>query len=206
MRYTTLLVTEAGVVLFARHLARLAPEGADVVAAFRSFAQTAAPGTYALRADGGRLDVQPRPGSRLRDGLPTRVCVSPVAHLRGLLPKPPSPCPYDAVREVGTATLLTTAEGAELLEACVAAIVGWDGHHLVLPPLDRPRVDSVSEQAIRASLPFVEAPLRVDGSLAVSLVNAVKGVCVIAPPARALFPDRAAAMIRQQFAAETARA
>lgn len=206
MRYTTLLVTDAGVVLFQRHLARLAPEGDAVTAAFRRFALTAAPGAYALRAEAGRLDFQPRPGSRLQGGMPTRVRVSPVAHLRGLFPKPPSPCVYDAVRETGTATLLTTADGAELLEACVAAVVGWDGHRLVLPPLDRPRVDSVSEQAVRAGLPFVEAPLLADSSLAVALVNAVKGVCVIAPRGRALFPESAAAMIRAMLAAETARA
>jgi hypothetical protein len=205
MRYTTLLVTDAGVVLFERHLQRLAPEGAAAALAFRRFAGSAAPGTYALRADGDRLDVQLRPGSRLHDGMPARWRVSPVAHLRGLQPKAPSPCVYDPVREPGVATLLTTADGAEVLEACVAAVVGWDGSHLVLAPPDRPRVDSVSEQAIRAALPFVEAPLRADAALPLALVNAVKGPCTVALPGRPPFPELAASSLRALFAHETRR-
>jgi len=45
--YTTLRVTEAGVLLYAAHRARL---GAEAHVAFDQFAATAAPGIYSLSA------------------------------------------------------------------------------------------------------------------------------------------------------------
>ncbi len=205
MRYTTLLVTEAGVVLFARHCRRLAPEGAAALAAFQGFAEAAVPGVYTVRAEGALLEVKRRDGSSLHDSMATRARVSPLAHLRGPLAKVPSPCAYDAVREPGVATFLTTEDGGEILEACLAAVVGWGGNRFVLPPSDRPRVASLSEQAIRERLPFVEAPRPVSSESPLALVNAVKGLCLVTPPCREAFPEAAAAELRGLFADETRR-
>jgi hypothetical protein len=205
LRCTTLKVVEGGVVLFEGHCGRLAAESSEALEAFRRFAGVALPGVYAIVAAGAAISIESRPGSRLHDGMPTRLRRSPVSELRGALPKMPSPCAYDAVRDPSVATLLTSADGSEILEACVAAVVGWDGERLVLPPLDRPRVASVAEQAIRAHLPFVEAPLLACGALPLALVNAVKGVCTIEASSRQRFPEEARAAIFALFAVCTRR-
>lgn len=204
--FTTLRVTDAGVVLRDGHLARLRAAGPWVEAAFARFARDAAPGIYALTAAGGRLAVEPRPGSRLHDGIPVRFRVSPVAGAAGSLPKPAPPGPYAAVRAPGVATLLTDATGAELLEGCVAAAIAWDGASLVVPPADRPRVASVAEAAIRAALPVGEAPLAARGGWGLALVNAVAGVCrPAAGPDRTPFPGDVAARIEALLLATARR-
>jgi hypothetical protein len=175
--YTTLLVTDAGVVAYDAHRARLGPAAGP---AFSRFAATAAPGMYSLTARAADLDVTPRPGTRLRAGLPLRLRPSPIAHLRGPQPKQPSPSPWDAVRAPDVITLLTDVAGLELLEGCVATLVGLGPQGLVFPPADRPRVASTAEQVLRAAFPHTEAHLLVDDALPVALVNAVALVVPIA--------------------------
>jgi hypothetical protein len=205
VRYTTLRVTDGGVVLLALHHARLAAEGAEAARTFLAFAAGAAPGVYSLRASGSRLDVEARQGSRLHDGMPTRRRVSPVAGQHGPSPKPCSPCAYDSVREPGVTTLLTSADGTELLEACVAAVVGWDGVRFVLPPADRPRVESVTVKALQAHLPQREAPLAVDSEAPLAVLNAVAGLVRVVVPGRAPFPEAPAAAVQQLLASLTRR-
>ena len=78
----------------------------------------------------------------------------------------------------------------------MAAVIAWDGASLVVPPADRPRVASVAEAAIRATLPVREAPLASRGGWGLALVNAVAGVCRPAlGPDRAPFPEDVAARI-----------
>jgi len=190
VRYTTLRVIDEGVILYEAHAARLAPEGGPARARFDAFAAGAAPGVFALLDDGERLDVRPRGGSSLVDGMPVRVVTSPVAGLRGPIPKPPPPGPYAAVRAPGVATLLASPDGAELWESCVAAIVGFDGRVLVVVPDDRPRVASLAEAAVRRALPHRVAPILTSEDLPLLLVNAVKGACRVAAPDRRPFPDQ----------------
>ncbi len=180
MRCTTLRVTASGVVLLDFHVERLAPEGPAALAAFARFAREAAPGVYAVRVSGAELTAQPREGSALADGQPVRFVASPFAGARGAFPKPATPSPYDAVRRPGMATLLTSADGTEIYESCVAAVLGWDGARLVCVPDDRPRVASVSEAAVRAVLPWASAPLRTDDAMPLVLLNAAAGPCVVA--------------------------
>jgi hypothetical protein len=194
--FTTLRVIEAGVVLWDGHLARLRPAGPWVEDAFDRFARDASPGVYALTAAAGRLTIEPRPGSRLHDGIPVRFRESPLAGCAWPFPKPAPPGPYAAVRAPGVATLLTDATGAEILEACVAAVIAWDGASLVVPPADRPRVASVAEAAIRTALPVREAPIAARGGWGLALVNAVAGICRPATgPDREPFPEEVAARI-----------
>ena len=195
MRYTTLLVTGGGIRLRALHRARLAPEGAAVLRAFDAFAAAAAPGVYGLTARDGVLQVAPRPPTTLADGIPTRFAVSPVADRNGPFPKPPSPCPYDAVRLPGVATLLTDPAGTEVWESCRAAVLAWDDGW-VAPPGDRPRVLSVAVQAVRDGLPVRQAPLAVASRAPLVLLNAVAGAVVPDVPGRVLPPAEALAALR----------
>ena len=206
MRYTTLRVTEAGVVLHQGHARRLAPEGGAALLAFRDFAAAAAPGVYALRWDGERLEVQARPGSRLFDGMPVRFLPSPLAVAAGAIAKPAPPGPYAVVRADGVATLLGSPDGGEIWESCAAAVVSCDATgRLVLVPDDRPRVASVAEAALAAALPHVRAPILAGGAAPLLLVNAVKGACRVAAPGRAPFPDAIAAAVDAALAATARR-
>jgi hypothetical protein len=188
LRYTTLRVTGAGVVLHDFHVKRLAPEGPAGLAAFACFAREATPGVYGVAVAGGELRAEGRTGSSLAEGMPVRLVVSPFAAQRGAFPKPGPPSAYDGVRLPGLATLLTSADGGEIYESCVAAVLGWDGARFVGVPEDRPRVASVTEAAVLAMLPFVRSPLYTDDRLPLVLLNAVAGPCTVdtgRPPAPA---------------------
>lgn len=177
---TSLLVTTEGVVLLEQHRARLGPRWRSELDAF---ARIATPGAWVVRVDSGTFRVEPRSGSRLHDGIALRVRVSPVAHLRGALPKRASPSPWDDVRERGVATLLTDATGTEVFESCSAAVLGWNGAQLVSPPADRPRVASTAVQQVLAHHAHRCAPLAPDDPLL--LVNAVVLTCL---PSGSTFP------------------
>ena len=76
----------------------------------------------------------------------------------------------------------------KILESCSAAVIGWDGRQLVLVPGDRPRVDSVTERALRERVEFATAPILCRSQLPLALVNAVTGVCLPAIAGRPEFP------------------
>jgi hypothetical protein len=206
MRSTSLVVVEQGVVLFAEHARRLVPDGGAALERFRRFARTAAPGVYVLRALGDDVVAEARGPSALFDGIPTRFAVSPMAAAAGPLPKPASPGPYAAVRAPNLATLLLSSDHTEILEACTAAVVGWDGERLVLVPVDRPRVESTSEAAVARALPHVRAPIPARGDMPLALINAVKGPCVIQPPGRRAFPEPIVRALGEVIAATARRA
>jgi hypothetical protein len=206
MRYTALKVTDAGVVLFEGHARRLAPEGGAALSRFREFALGAAPGFYVLRESGDELRAQPRGPSALFDGMPARLAVSPVAGAPGPFAKPESPGTYASERVAGVATLLLSADRAEILESCSAAVVGWDGERLVLAPADRPRVDSTAEAAVAAALPHARAPIDAAGDMPIALVNAVKGPCCVECPGRQAFPQEVARALERALLATARRA
>lgn len=172
--YTTLKVTEAGVLLFEAHRARLGPA---VQAAYDAFAARAEPGVYVLQAQGAELVVTPRGPSRLVDGIPLRWRPSPLKPGLGPQPKAGSPGPYDAVRTPGVATLLTDPSGAELWESCTASVLAWDGARLVAVPADVTRVNSTAEGEVVQRLHVRRAPLRVDAHWPLLLLNAVVATC-----------------------------
>ncbi len=188
--YTTLRVTEAGVVLCGFHWTRFERAGPLAAEAFARFAHSATPGNYTLRWEGLTLQTDRFDRSRLEDGMPVRTAPSPLAQGAGLIDKPPPEGVYAAVRSPGMATLLSSPEGAELYEESVSALFGWDGNALISPPKDRPRVLSTSELAVRGGLEVTEAPLRADSNQPLLLVNAVKGTCAPALPGREPFPAR----------------
>ncbi len=199
MPYTLLRVTERGVVLFDYHVRRLGLEAESPSrGAFFRFARDAAPGVWAVWSEEGGIRAEPRAGSRLHDGMPARFVRSPVLDLAGPLPKPASPGPYDAVRLDGVATLLTSADGQEILESCAAAVVAWDGLDIACVPLDRPRVWSTAEAAIRDHLHAHETPIPASSD-ALLLVNAVKGTCVLAEPRSRAFPVEARRRVEALF-------
>jgi hypothetical protein len=197
-------VTDAGVVLYDFHVERLRPEGAAALAAFARFARDAMPGVYAVTVAGAELRAEPREGSGLADGMPVRLVVSPFAARRGAFAKPGPPSPYDAVRQRGVATLLTSADGSEIYESCVAAVLGWDGTSFVCVPEDRPRVASVAEAAMRAAAPWVRGPLRTGDDLPLILLNAVAGPCEVAA-GRPPLPRSAVALLRGLIDSSTRR-
>lgn len=205
MSYTLLRLTKDGVVLGGYHLQRLGlVAGTRAHAAFVKLAHDSAPGVWAVAVEGGEVVAEPRGESRLSEGIATRFAVSPVANLSGAQPKPVPGGAYDAVRSTGVATLLTSANGKQVFEACVAAVVGWDGDRLVCVPDSRPRVWSCADQAIRDHLDPREAPLRVDSREPLLLVNAVKGTCAPGLPGRAPFPAAARASIDELLKSLTA--
>ena len=192
MPYTLLKVTESGVVLLEYHLRRLGLSDGERTArkVFAHFLREAPAGVWAVRVvafDG--IEATRRPGSRLFDGMPTRLAPSPIASHAGTIPKPASPSPFDAVRLPGVATLLTSPNGREIYEACSASVIGWDGAQLVCVPSDRPRVWSTTEAAIREHLQVREGPIGVE-SMPILLVNAVKGTCAVAGPSSLSFPEK----------------
>jgi hypothetical protein len=206
MSYTVLRITNASVVLWDYHVRRLGL-GQDSVAyqSLVRFVRAATPGVWAIGLDGQRgLQVEARSGSRLYDGMPARLTMSPVAGNVGYRSKTKSPGPYDGVRQHGVATLLTDASGTELYEACSAAIVAWDGQRIVCVARECPRVWSTAENAIRDHLPVGEATIPV-GSDAILLVNAVKGICELEAPHSQAFPARVRRDIDQLFAHVTIR-
>jgi hypothetical protein len=206
MPYTLLLVTERGVVLRDYHLRRLKLDADDATRdAFLRLVAEPPPGVRAVWSDrAGGFRAEPRPGSKLRDGMTARFLPSPVAERAGQLPKPAPGGPYDGVRLQGIATLLTSTDGSEIFEACRAAVVSWDGERIVCAPPDRPRVWSTAEAAIRDHLPVREAMIP-PTSDAILLVNAVKGTCALSEAHSRGFPAAVRREIEDLFASLTQR-
>jgi hypothetical protein len=204
MPYTLLRVTDAGVVLLDYHMRRLKLEDDSLARkAFFRFARDPLPGIWAVWTDlacGIRTEL--RPASRLREGMPTRTVASPVLDQPGQFAKTSSPSIYDSVRQKDIATLLTSADGLEILEACCAAVIGWDGKSIVCVPHDRPRVWSTAEAAICDHLPVRKATIST-ASNALLLINAVKGTC--APAQGGAFPSQVRHTIEALFTSLTKR-
>lgn len=190
--YTVLRVTEQFTIpLLHRHAQRLGDEALGALQHFISF--VVEPGVYRVTWVGRQLSTLKLPGSRLVEGMATRVMASPFNEKSGRFPKHGSPSPYDAVRAEGVSTVLTDAGGGEVFEACSAAVVAWNGSALVLPPEDRPAVASLAEAAIAKQEVVVRAPIRLADAWPLLLVNAVT-TCV---PKGSSFPPA----IRERLAA-----
>ena len=185
--YTALRVTsERRVPLFEGHVRRLGEGSRE---ALLDFASRAVPGVYQLTWNGRELVSELRPASRLIEGMPTRLVVSPFAGQRGRFAKPAPPSPYDSVRLPGVSSLLTDALGEEIYESCVASVLAWDGERLVMTPEEVPAVASVAEHEVSARFPHRRASIRVNGDWPLLLINAVAGTCAVMVPGRAAFPS-----------------
>ncbi|NNN06037.1 MAG: hypothetical protein HKL90_09085 [Elusimicrobia bacterium] len=205
--YTALRATSAGVVFFEEHAARVSrAAGPAAERAFRDFAARVPPGCWAVSVEAsGELSARPMPGSRLFDGMPSRSALSPWPSGAGPVEKAPPPGPYAALRENGVSVLLTSPDGGEIWESCSAAALAFDGRGLIHPPDDRPRVRSVAETYLRARFAARPAPIAAD-SRALVLVNAVKGVCVLAAPRSRDFPPALLAELRAAVESSARRA
>ncbi len=199
MSYTTLRVVETGIWLYEEHAKRLGPNP-KIQYAFEAFAAAATPGIYALTAKGDQLDVSARDRSMLFDLIPLTYATSPVLNRNGLFEKRVSPCEYDAVRQAGIATLLTSADGNEIYEASVASVLAWDGTSLVAVPTDRPRTASTAEAWITRHFKFRRSPLLRSERWPLALINAVYGVCVPANETTAEFPTSIIEALRRSIA------
>lgn len=184
--YSVLRVDEAGLVpLLRRHARRLGVSAS----ALRELTDTLSPGVYRVMSNGGALEHEQRPASRLVEGMPTRFVVSPYAEREGRFPKPRPPSAYDGVRVPGVSTLLTSVDGHELYESCSASLVAWDGSEVVLVPVSAPGVASLAEEAVAEGVPHRRAILEVESQWPLLLINAVAGTCGIEVPGRRAFPD-----------------
>lgn len=204
MSFTTLRVSASGVILFEEHANRLGP---GYRRAFERFAAHASQGIYALYGlDSGELHIEPRSGSKLDQlDLSVKCAVSPLLARGGPFAKPPSPSAYDAVRAPGVVTLLTDATGVEIYEACIAAVIAWDGESLVLVPSARPRVLSVTETFLARSFPHRRAPIRTGGDWGLLLINAVTSLELGSLLGRRPFEPSTLERIRAALEASTAR-
>lgn len=192
--YTVLSVTnEHRIVLGVRQVLRL---GHGSERELSHWASRTEPGVYRAWWQEPRLRTQRLAGSRLHDGLRAQFRVSPVAQEHGLLAKPASPSPYDSVRLPDLVTLLTDLSGATILEADSAAILGWDGQQLVLPPLDAPRVDSVTAAEVASRFPHQRKAIPADSDWPLLLLNAAVGTCTISLAGRQPFPEALRAEIQ----------
>jgi hypothetical protein len=200
LRTTAVRVTELGVVLCDAHRARLGP---SLATAFDAFAAQATAGVYSLVAHGERLEIIKRPGSRLFDGIGTRLAVSPLAAtgLCGPQPKVTNPSPYEALRVPNLATLLTNSAGTELWESCVAGLFAFDGHGLVAVPEQTPRVDSVAVKRVLDTLPHRRGVIAPAAGWPLVLVNALL-TCV---PEGPTFPHALRVSIDETLRATTKR-
>lgn len=200
LRTTTVRVNERGVVLFRAHRERLGPQLAP---AFDAFAANATPGVYSLLVHGELLEVIARPGSRLFEGIATRVLVSPLANtgLVGPQPKEANPSVYESVRVPNLATLLTNSAGTEVWESCVAGLLAFDGASLVAVPEATPRVDSVAVKRVLETVAHRRGPIAPEAGWPLLLVNAV----VTCAPAGSAFPEAVRASIDQSLLATTER-
>jgi hypothetical protein len=195
LRYTALRVLEPGRVwLLEGHARRLGPGSREALVAFAAGAQ---PGVYRANWDGTGLVTALRGPSRLIEGMPTRLVVSPFADQHGRFPKPAPPSPYDRVREDGVATLLTDTRGEELYESCAASVLAWNGTSLVLTPESSPAVASVAEAEVARTLPVLRAPIAVKGDWPLVLINAVAGVVGVTVEGREAFPAVARAQVEE---------
>jgi hypothetical protein len=200
--YTVFRVLDGGRLPLRRlHAERL---GRDAGQPLARFATTATPGIYRATWDGERLGTTRRGPSRLTEGLPCRLLVSPFAGARGRFAKPAPPSPYDTVRLDGVVTLLTDLTSTELYESCVAGLVAWDGQGFVVAPADAPAVASVAERAIIEHLAPRHATLEVASGWPLLLVNAAVGTCAPSLPGRAPFPPEARARLDALLASEDA--
>jgi hypothetical protein len=193
MSYTLLRVVEAGVVLREGHRARFDACGASVLASFDAFCTEAAPGIYALRADGEALRVTTRDRSAVSAGMPIGFAPSPYFGV-GDFPKPAPPCPYDDVRIDGVCTFLTDDLGDEVIEACRGVALAFVGGAFVRAGSRFSRVTSVAEAFLAQS--GVRAQ-RLEPTFAGpwAVANAVAGVVCVGPRGEHALP-----------AAESARA
>ncbi len=115
-------------------------------------------------------------------------------HALGGFPKTAPPDRYDTVRAPGVATLLSSADGSELFEACSAAVIAWEDGQILCVPRRCPRVDSTSERALREQLSVREASIS-SRAHSLLLVNAVKGTCALAAPWSDGFPLSARSVV-----------
>ena len=203
--WTVLRVTPAGAVLRDLHRQRFVENGPAVLDAFDRFVADAAPGVYALDARTGLLEVHPRRESMLRDGLPVRRHVSPLTIPDGRIGKPGPPSNYSGIRAPGALTLLTSRDGGELWECCIAAIATWDGERLVLPPPDRPRVDSVAEAALLAAGLARYGLVPATHPVPLVALNAVQGACRVTVAGAPAVPDAIIEAVRHLFALSARR-
>ncbi len=186
-RYTVLRKTADGVPLRSLHRARFS--GSDELArAFDEAVDALPEGIHALQYAENTVKVRTLAGSRLATVERVQFAPTPLPGTTGTIAKPAPPCVYDDFRRGPVLTLFF--DGTEnLCEADCAAIVGWDGERLVVPPDETPRVASVAEAAVLEAFSgrVRRGPLRRDGAEALAFVNAA-GACTLPIDGRAPFP------------------
>jgi hypothetical protein len=206
MSFTTLKVTDKGVLLFALHEERFHNAGKEAIMAYHRFAAEAAPGIYNLYWDNKKMHIKTRGESRLFDGMPVRFIISPLAHTHHRIEKPPSPSIYSGLIEPGIATLLTSAEGKEIYESCSAAVIAWDGKNILKVPRDRPGVKSTMLELLNVLPHIKEQPILRASDYPIALINAVKCTCIVSMEGRKPFPDDQLERIRALYLASARRA
>jgi hypothetical protein len=136
----------------------------------------ATPGVWAVELSADGVVLEPRPPSRLFDGISLRACASPLAAGLGPIPKPhPLQSPYTELRRPGVVALLY-GDDRELWESCSSSVLGFDGEQLFAVPNSYSRVWSTAEWELVEALGLARRPI-VPEQHALLLVNALG--CVV---------------------------
>lgn len=193
--YTVLRKTADGVPLRSLHRARFSASP-EAERAFEEAVEALPEGLHALQYAENTVQVRTLAGSRLAAVEHVQFAPTPLPGT-GAIAKPAPPCLYDAFRSGPVLTVFVHGAG-ELCEADCAAVVGWDGLSLVVPPDEAPRVASVAETAILEAFygRVRRGALLRDGAEALAFVNAA-GACTLPIAGRAPFPSALLAEIAE---------
>jgi hypothetical protein len=189
--YTVLRKTADGVPLRSLHRARFCTSD-EAERAFDEAVDALPEGLHALHYAESALQVRMLAGSRLAAVERVQFAPTPLpgpTGTTGAIAKPAPPCVYDDYRRGPVLTVFFEGGTKALCEADCAAIVGWDGEMLVVPPDETPRVASVAETLVLEAFSgrVRRGALLRDGAEALAFVNAA-GACTLPIAGRAPFP------------------
>ncbi len=202
MSYTTLSIDADGIALLDLHLERLAGDSGrarDLEKQLAALTDNARPAVYSARVIDTHLSLSSPRQSQLAETVSCRMAVSPFQQHGQPFAKPAPPSPYDSVRSSHALTLLTDPAQSEFYEACIAGLLAFSEGELIAVPLDRPRVDSLTEKHLEAHFHLVRRAILTDSEWPLAAFNAAVGVMPLQIEGRKLFPEDAIEAMQESF-------
>jgi hypothetical protein len=200
MGFTTFCLDNAQIALLDWHLDRLDPllsGRAELEAQLARWCVTAPDGVYSATYARGNMTLSGPRQSRLYEGVLVRLCPSPFQAFTGAFAKPSTG--YEQVRATTHVSLLTSADSAEIFEACVAGVLAVNNGKLTMTPTDRPRVASLTERFLNQHFDVVRAPIFTRGTAPLAAFNSAVGIVPLRMVGREAFPQGLADSLQQVF-------